>query len=170
MSLLHIKSYGQVTPASAAAAAVRRKAGGKRHSIDLCLCVCAKGSIQSCSNCKVQHVGVCVCVCVCVPRNPFKSAPTARFNNPKVLPLLQTMSSSVQPCRRGCPVGTRLHIDRCRQRTTAPALRTIRTTSRHTLHARVPYRSPHPSPMHPLRLKRGGGRGGAYTGRMAAEK
>ena len=93
-----------------------------------------------------------ICVCVCVPRNPFESAPTAGFNNPKVLPLLQTMSSSVQPCRRAWPVGTRLHIDRCRQRTTAPALRTIRTTATHTLHARVPYRSPHPSPMHPLRL------------------
>ena len=26
----------------------------------------------------------CVFVCVCVPRNPFESAPTARFNNPKV--------------------------------------------------------------------------------------
>ena len=106
------------------------------------------------------------CVCVCVPRNPFESAPTARFNNPKVLPLLQTMSSIVQPCRWGCPAGTRLHIDRCRQRTTAPALRTIRTTTRHTLHARVPYRSPHPSPMHPLRLK---GRGG-YTRPMVAVK
>ena len=31
-----------------------------------------------------MHVCVCVCVCVCVPRNPFQSAPTARFNNPKV--------------------------------------------------------------------------------------
>ena len=76
-------------------------------------------------------------LCVCVPRNPFESAPTARFSIPKVPPLLQTMSSSVQPCRRGCPAGTRLHIDICRQRTTAPALRTIRTTARHTLHARV---------------------------------
>ena len=28
--------------------------------------------------------------CMCVPRNPFESAPTARFNNPKVLSLLQT--------------------------------------------------------------------------------
>ena len=66
-----------------------------------------------------------------LPRNPFESAPTARFNNPKALPLLQTVSSSVQPCRRGCPVGTRRHKYRCRQRTTAPALRTIRTTARH---------------------------------------
>ena len=51
-------------------------------------------------------VGVCVCVCVwyttsvcvCVPRNLFESAPTARFNNPKVLPLLQTMCVCVCVC------------------------------------------------------------------------
>ena len=115
-------------------------------------------------------------LCACVwggggvaPRNPFESAPTTRFNNPKVLPLLQTMSLSVQPCRRGCPAGTRLHIDRCRQRTTAPALRTIRTTATHTLHARVPYRSPHPSPMHPLGLK-GWGEGGAKPGTWLPRK
>jgi len=54
-------------------------------------------------------VCVCVCVCVCAPRNPFESPPTARFNNPKVLSLLQTMSSTVLPCRRGCPAGTRRH-------------------------------------------------------------
>ena len=117
-----------------------------------------------------------LCGCVCggggggvAPRNPFESAPTTRFNNPKVLPLLQTMSLSVQPCRRGCPAGTRLHIDRCRQRTTAPALRTIRTTATHTLHARVPYRSPHPSPMHPLGLK-GWGEGGAKPGTWLPRK
>ena len=39
----------------------------------------------------------CVCVCVCVPRNPFESAPTAWFNNPKALSVLQTMSPNVQP-------------------------------------------------------------------------
>ena len=104
-----------------------------------------------------------MCVCVCVPRNPFKSAPTARFNNPKVLSLLQTISSIVLPCRWGCPAGTRRHKYRCRQRPTAPALRTINTTARHTLHARVPYRSPHPSPMHPWRLKGRGG-GGSMPG------
>ena len=90
---------------------------------------------------------------MCLPRNPFESAPTARFNDPKVLPLLQTMSPTVLPCRRGCPAGTEHHMYTCRQRTKAPALRTIRTTARHTLHARVPYRSPHPSPMHPWRLR-----------------
>ena len=41
----------------------------------------------------MQHEGSRpICVCVCVPRNPFESAQTARFNNPKVLSLLQTMS------------------------------------------------------------------------------
>ena len=39
-------------------------------------------------------------VCVRAPRNPFESAQTARFNNPKVLSLLQTMSSIVLPCSR----------------------------------------------------------------------
>ena len=43
---------------------------------------------------------------VCAPRNPFESAPTVRFNNPKVLALLQTMSLIVLPSRRGCPAGT----------------------------------------------------------------
>ena len=33
------------------------------------------------------HTCACACVRVCVPRDPFESAPTARFNNPKVLPL-----------------------------------------------------------------------------------
>ena len=44
------------------------------------------------------HIGVCVCV------NPFEFAQTARFNNPKVLALLQTMSSTVLPCK-GLPSG-----------------------------------------------------------------
>ena len=48
-------------------------------------------------------VCVCVCVCVCVPRNQFNHAQTERFNNPTVLPLLQTMSSLglgfAWPCR-----------------------------------------------------------------------
>ena len=104
---------------------------------------------------------------MCVPRNPFESAQTARFNNPKVLSLLQTMSSIVLPCRRGCPAGMKYHKYICRQRTTAPALRPIRTTTRHTLHARVPCRSPHPSPMHPWRLRGGGG---GRTRKMAPKK
>ena len=74
----------------------------------VCVCVYAKESIQSCSNCEVRQscfpttTAVCVCVCVCAPRNPFESAQTARFNNPKVLSLLQTMSSTVLPF---CPAG-----------------------------------------------------------------
>ena len=80
----------------------------------------------------------------------------ARFNNPKVLSLLQTMSSIVLPCRRGCPVGTRRHKYRCRQRTTALALRTIHTTARHIacLCARpLPTSQPHAS----LETQGGGG-------------
>ena len=51
--------------------------------------------------CVEKRVRMCLrgrarpCACVCVPRNPFESAQTARFNNPKVLSLLQTMSSTV---------------------------------------------------------------------------
>ena len=41
---------------------------------------------------------VCVCVCVRAPRNPFESAQTARFNNPVVLSLLQTMCVCVCVC------------------------------------------------------------------------
>jgi hypothetical protein len=37
---------------------------------------------------------MCVCVCVCAK----ESAQTARFNDPKVLSLLQTMSSTVCVC------------------------------------------------------------------------
>ena len=93
--------------------------------------MCAKESIQFCSTCEVQH----------------SCRPTIAANH----------DSIVQPCGGGARPET-LHNYRCRQCTTAPTLKTIHETTRHTLDARVPYGSPHPVPMHPLRLRGGEGR------------
>ena len=122
----------------------------------MCVCVCDAQSLKQIQSVRydtpplysivrtaAMFVCVCVCVCVCqgIHSNLLQLRGSTVLKSYHCCRLglgLQTMSSSVQPCRRGCPAGTRLHIDRCRQRTTAlSALRTIRTTARHTLHARV---------------------------------
>ena len=66
-------------------------------NISTCVCVCvrdAQDTFNIGTNCEVivrliSRTSVCVHGCVCVPRNPFNSAPTARFPFPFLLPLLQ---------------------------------------------------------------------------------
>ena len=55
------------------------------------------------------------------------------------------------------------------QHTTALALRSRRETSRHTLHACLPYCSPHPRPMHPWEGTGGGGAVGHPQTRRTVE-
>ena len=104
-------------------------------------------------------VHVCVCVCVCVPRESIQSCSNCEVQQFYV-PTTTANHKFIACPAGGLPrrAGSRLTYSR-RQHTTAHALRTRRETSRHTLHARVPYRSPHPRPMHPWEGRGGGGRG-----------
>ena len=98
------------------------------------------------------------CMCVCVPRYPFQSCSNCEVQHSYILPLLQTISSVFGPAG-GQPIqALDLHMYRVlpTHHSSWPC-KPQRETTRHTLHARVPYRSPQTIPMRPCERRWGGG-------------
>ena len=92
--------------------------------------VCAKEFIKIYSKCAVQH-----------SYHPATAV---------------TLSSLFSPAVGATHCAKTFRIYSCRQHTTARALNTMHETTRHTLLACVPYRSPHPSPCIPTDTGGGG--------------
>ena len=106
-----------------------------------------KTHMSTCKPCHLTHcwpmhpwLPACVCVCQGINSN---HAQTARFNIPKVLPLLQTMSSVFCPAG-GLPCrAVRLRMYTCCQHTTAPGPANLTARQQDTHCMRVCPTAPH---------------------------
>ena len=104
----------------------------------------------------LYELPVCVCVCVCACAKvmiPIMLEQNCEFQQPYIPTTTPTREFIVQPCRGGGHTG-----DGCSPYVQVPAthhcscpVNPHSSATRHVLNARVPYRSPQTSPMHPWR-------------------